>query len=122
MHALVRFRDLVPFVLTGIADPIGKGLVGKDAAQAISEPLMGLQISAGIEVAAHNADTLIIGYVDQLGRIAKKDVLRDCIEKALDLGMHVFSYGPVRPEYYGDLYQRAADRVLQLFYLHVDYR
>lgn len=122
MHALVRFRDMVPFALTGIADPIGKGLVGKDAAEVIGEPSMGLQISAGIEVAAHNADTLIIGYVDQLARIAKKDVLRDCIEKALDLGMHVFSYGPVRPEYYGDLYQRAADLGLQLFYSQVDER
>ncbi len=122
MHALVRFRDLVPFALTSIGDPIGKGLVRKDAAEAIGGPSMGLQISAGIEVATHNADTLIIGYVGQLGRIAKKDVLRDCIEKALDLGMHVFSYGPVRPEYYGDLYQRAADLGLQLFYPHVDER
>lgn len=122
MHALVRFRDLVPFALVGIADPVGKGLVGKDAAAVIGSAPMGLAISAGIESASKEADTLILGYVDQLGRIAKKDVLRECIEKALDRGLHVFSFGPVRPEQYGDLYQRAADKGLHLAYPHIDER
>ena len=107
MHALVRFRDLVPFAIAGIADPVGKGLVGQDAAGAIGEEPMGLEISARIELAAKDADALVIGYVDQLGRIAKKDVLRECIEKAFDRELHVFSFGPVRPEQYGDLHQRA---------------
>ena len=122
MHALVRFRDLAPFVLVGVADPVGKGLVGKDAAAVIGEEPMGLEICARIERAAEDADTLIIGYVDQLARIAKKDLLRDCIEKALDRGQHVFSFGPVRPEQYGDLHRRAADRGLKLVYPHVNER
>ncbi len=122
IHALVRFRDLLPFEVVGIADPIGKGLVGKDAAQAIGEEPMGMVISARVEVATRNADTLILGYVDQLGRVAKKDLLRACIEKALDRKLHVFSFAPVWPEQYSDLHQRAKELGLHLAYPHIENR
>ena len=65
---------------------------------------------------------MVVGYVDQLGRIAKRDVLRECIEKAFDRGLHVFSFGPVRPKHYGDLYQRAETQGLKLVYPYVDER
>ena len=122
MHALVRFRALAPFEIVGVADPVGKGLVGKDAATVLGAAPMGVEISARIELAAKAADALVVGYVDQLGRIAKRDVLRECIEKAFDRGLHVFSFGPVRPKHYGDLYQRAETQGLKLVYPYVDER
>ena len=122
MHALVRFRALAAFEIVGVADPVGKGLVGKDAATVLGAAPMGVEISARIELAAKAADVLVVGYVDQLGRIAKRDVLRECIEKAFDRGLHVFSFGPVRPKHYGDLYQRAETQGLKLVYPYVDER
>ena len=117
MHALVRFRALAPFEIVGVADP-----VGKDAATVLGAAPMGVEISARIELAAKEANALVVGYVDQLGRIAKRDVLRECIEKAFDRGLHVFSFGPVRPKHYGDLYQRAETQGLKLVYPYVDER
>ena len=38
MHSLVRYRDLLAFEIVGVADPIGKGMVGKDAGKVIGEP------------------------------------------------------------------------------------
>ena len=39
MHSLVRYRDLLAFEIVGVADPIGKGMVGKDAGKVIGEPV-----------------------------------------------------------------------------------
>ena len=67
MHALVRARDLLAFEITGIADPAGKGLVGKDAGEVLGLPDMGVRIRPKLNSALKDADTLILGYVNQLG-------------------------------------------------------
>ena len=70
MHALVRGRDLLAFEITGIADPAGKGLVGKDAGEVLGLPDIGVRIRPKLSSALEDADTLILGYVNQLGRIS----------------------------------------------------
>ena len=104
MHSLVRYRDLLAFEIVGIADPIGKGMVGKDAGKVIGEPQVNLRISPNIRRAMADADTLILGYVDQLARIRKRDLLREYVQLALDAGCHVFSFQALDPTVYGDLY------------------
>ena len=114
MHALVRARDLLAFKITGIADPVGKGLVGKDAGEVLGLPDMGVHIRPKLSSALKDADTLILGYVDQLGRIRKKDLLRAAIETALEHNCHVFSFLAVPQDMYGDLYDRADRKGLHL--------
>ena len=110
MHALIRYVDRLDFDITGIADPVGKGLVGKDAGEAIGLPPVGVRIVPRLRDALKGADTLILGYVDELGRISRRDVLRDSILAALDDGVHVFSFLPVPPTVYGDLHAIASKK------------
>ena len=119
MHSLVRYRDLLAFEIVGIADPIGKGMVGKDAGKVIGEPQVNLRISPNIRRAMADADTLILGYVDQLARIRKRDLLREYVQLALDAGCHVFSFQMLDPNLYGDLYDIADKKDLRLVYPHV---
>jgi uncharacterized NAD-dependent epimerase/dehydratase family protein len=107
MHAFVRFPELLDFEVVGVADPLGKGLVGQDAGTAIGIDPTGVRIAARLADALAGADTLILGYVDELGRIAGRDVLRDSIQLALDHGLNVFSFLPVRREEYEELHRMA---------------
>jgi uncharacterized NAD-dependent epimerase/dehydratase family protein len=120
MHALVRYSDQLRFEIVGVADPVGKGLVGKDAGQAIGLPRIGVRIAPRLRDALEGADTLILGYVDELGRLAKRDLLRESILTALQAGVHVFSFLPVPPARYRDLHARAVGRKLKVEYPSVD--
>ena len=119
MHGFVRYLDRLAFEIVGIADPVGKGLVGKDAGEAIGLPPVGINITPRLPDALEGADTLVLGYVDELSRIAKRDVLRESIQTALDKGLHVFSFLPVPPTIYSDLYAKARDKELKIVYPHI---
>ena len=116
MHGFVRYLGQLAFEITGVADPVGKGLVGRDAGEAIGLPPVGIRVVPRLQKALVNADTLILGYVDQLGRIARRDILRECIQAALDQGAHVFSFLPVLPTVYPDLFERAREKGLRIVY------
>ncbi len=119
MHSMVRYSDLLAFEIVGVADPIGKGMVGKDAGKVIGESQVNLRISPNIRRAMADADTLILGYVDQLSRIRKRDLLREYVQLALDAGCHVFSFQALDPNLYGDLYELADKKGLRLVYPHI---
>ena len=119
MHSMVRYRDLPDFEIVGVADPIGKGMVGKDAGKVIGESHANLRISPNMRNALTDADTLILGYVDQLSRIRKRDLLREYVQLALDEGCHVFSFQALDPNLYGDLYDTADKKGLRLAYPHI---
>ena len=97
MHTLVRGRDLLDFEIVGIADAAGKGLAGRDAGEALGLPAMGVRIQPRLSAALEGADTLILGYVDLLSRVGRKDVLFETVSAALEQGLHVFSFAPVPP-------------------------
>ena len=63
--------------------------------EAIGTPALGVRIVPRFTAALENADALILGYVDQLGRIARRDVLGASIDAALERGLNVFSFLPV---------------------------
>jgi uncharacterized NAD-dependent epimerase/dehydratase family protein len=116
MHSLVRGRDLFGFEIVGVGDPVGKGLVGQDAGEAIGLPPAGLPIMPSLAAALRGADTLILGYMDQLSRIRKKDLLREAVQTAIDQGVHVFSLLALPHEQYADLYEQAEAKGLRLYY------
>ncbi len=119
MHSMVRYRDLLAFKIVGVADPFGKGMVGKDAGKVIGESQVNLRISPNIRRAMADADTLILGYVDQLSRIRKRDLLREYVQLSLDEGCHVFSFQALDPDFYGDLYDTAEKKGLRLAFPHI---
>ena len=77
MHALVRFADLLTFRITGVADPPGRGQVGRDAGEVIGAGTAGLQIHSRTRDAIDGADTLILGYLRQLGGLRGRDLHRE---------------------------------------------
>ncbi len=116
MHSLVRGRDLLGFEIIGVGDPVGKGLVGQDAGEAIGLPPAGLPIAPSLATALRGADTLILGYMDQLSRIRKRDLLHEAVQTAIDQGVHVFSLLALPHERYADLYKQAEAKGLRLYY------
>ena len=110
MHALVRGSDLLDFHIVGVADPPGKGLVGRDAAEAIGLPPIGVRIQPRLTAALKEADTLILGYVNLLSQITKKDVLSETAKAAIERGLNVFSFVPLAPS----LRERAEARGLHI--------
>ena len=107
MHSLVRFRDLLNFEIVGIADPVAKGYVGKDAGEAIGIPPVGIRIQPRFREILKGADTLILGYVDELSRITKQNVLRESIKRAVDANLNVFSFLSVHQKGFKGLIERA---------------
>lgn len=116
MHAVVRANDLLGFQVVGISDPVGKGLVGSDAGEAIGLCNKGLRITSRLSACLEHADTLILGYVDELSRIRKSDFLRKCVQVALDNEVNVFSLLALPHAEYGDLHEVAASKGLRLYY------
>ena len=121
MHALVRHAKHLHFTMTGIADPVGKGLVGKDAGEAIGVDPLGVCIVPKLGDALEGADTLILGYVDQLSQLSKKDLLREAIQTALERGLNVFSFLAVDRETYADLHDLARSKGLRLEFPDFDF-
>ena len=115
MHSLVRFRELLNFEIVGIADPIAKGYVGKDAGEAIGIPPVGIRVQPRFQEILKEADTLILGYVDELSRITKKNVLRASIEKAIDADLNVFSFLSVYQKDLRDLIEKARKKNLWIY-------
>ena len=119
MHGFVRYIDQLSFNVVGVGDPAGKGLVGKDAGEAIGLPSVGIRIAPRLTEALDGADTLILGYVDELGRISERDVLRESIQTAIDKGANVFSFLSVPSADYDDLHALAHSKGLRIEYPHI---
>ena len=115
MHSLMRFRELLNFEIVGIADPIAKGYVGRDAGEAIGIPPVDIRIQPRFQEILKEADTLILGYVDELSRITKKNVLRESIEKAIDANLNVFSFLSVYQKDLRDLIEKARKKNLYIY-------
>ena len=116
LHGLVRFRDLTGLEVVGVADPAGRRLVGKDAGEAIGAEPAGVVIGPALAGELAAGDTVILGYLDELGRIARRDLLREAIEAALAGNRNVYSLNAVPELRYGDLYAESRRRGLRLTY------
>ena len=114
MKELIRFREMLDFKITGVADPIGGRKVGKDAGEAIGIDPVEVIVSNKLAVALSDADTLVLGNILRWGRPFGRDVLRETLQKALDLGKNVFSLAPISAESTKDLLQKAEKQGLEI--------
>jgi uncharacterized NAD-dependent epimerase/dehydratase family protein len=120
MHSLVRFRRLLPFELVGVADPVLKGCVGKDAGTLIGEPPAGLVVTASLQEALRDADTLILGFTSLLGRLSGLDVGLDIARKTIALGKNLYSFEAFGLPDHGPLHLEAARQNLRIAWPAVD--
>ena len=105
MHSLVRFRHTLSYEISGVVDFIGKRTIGKDAAETLGLPKSGIVISGKFEAELEKADTLILGYVDELERITKKSIFDRCIKTAVEMGKRIYSLVPVNKETHPELFE-----------------
>ena len=99
MHAFVRYSDLLGFEVVGIVDLPLRGNVGKDAGEVIGIKPSGVCVVSSIERVSASADTLILGYCSELGRLRGDDVLGRWLAIALDRQLNVFSFQSLSPHH-----------------------
>lgn len=92
VHSLVRFKELLPFALTGVADPVARGLVGKDAGVVAGAGPAGIVVTSRIEGTLEDADTLILGFTRALGALQGRDVGAELARRAIELNRNVYSF------------------------------
>ena len=100
MHGLVRFRDLLPFRITRVVDVVGKRTIGKDCGEVIGGAESNLIIQQNLEDCLQYGDTLVLGYLDEISRIKKRDVLQESLELALKHNKNVYSLSPIANNQY----------------------
>jgi uncharacterized NAD-dependent epimerase/dehydratase family protein len=114
MHALIRYRDLVSFDISSVVDVPGRMTIGKDAGSLIGIDSSDLAVTSDLNSALAESDTVIIGYVDKLSAIRRRNLLLECCTEALDKGCHIFSFLPLRGREYREIYKTAADKGLRI--------
>ena len=100
MHGLVRFRELLPFRITRVADVVGKRTIGKDSGEVIGGAESNLIIQQNLEDCLQYGDTLVLGYLDEISRIKKRDVLQESLELALKHNKNVYSLSSIANNQY----------------------
>jgi len=109
MHAFIRYSDLLKFEVVGIVDLPLRGEIGKDAGEAIEVKPSGVQIVSHITRVSAAADTLILGYVGELGRLRGEDVVAKWLGIALQQRLNVFSFQSLADPAYEHYLQQAQE-------------
>lgn len=95
MHSLVRFPELLPFKIKHVVDVTGRLTIGKDSGELIGGKRNEIPIERDLESIVEDSDSLILGYLDEVSRIRKQNLLKDALELALKYKTHVFSLTPI---------------------------
>lgn len=109
-HALVRYREELPFTLVAVADPPGKRLVGRDAAEVLGEPPAGLTILPALDQALEHADSVILGHLEAMAPGTSRGLLRELVKRAVDRGKGVYSFSRLRVGELSDVLAEAERR------------
>lgn len=103
MHSLVRFKEMLQFDLQGVVDLVGKRTIGKDSGVLLGQVENGIVIEKNLKEALQDADSLVLGYLDKISEIKRRDVMQEVLETALELKKNVYSLSPLVEEKYKDL-------------------
>ncbi len=114
MHSLVRFRHMLPFAIEGVVDVVGRKSIGKDSGEVIGAPQSGLVVGKNLEENLNGADTLVLGYLTEVSKIKRRDVLKETLELALRHEKHVYSLTPIFKETYPEICAAFEEKNLRL--------
>lgn len=112
MQDFIRFKQFLDFEIVGVADIPQRGLIGKDAGEAIGVKTAGVQILLGVDSAIRDADTLIIGYTENL---------RELLYKAIENGKNIFSFKQVHEDRFPNIFQTARKKGVKIAYPSLQY-
>ena len=89
--------------ITRVVDVVGKRTIGKDCGKIIGGSESNLIIQQNLEDCLQYGDTLVLGYLDEISRIKKRDVLQESLELALKHNKNVYSLSPIANKQYEKL-------------------
>lgn len=121
MHSLVRFHDLLPFEISYVVDAIGKRNIGKDCGDILGIQKTGFIVQKDVEQCLADGDTLILGYLDELSRITRRDLMAEMLQLALKHKKHVYSLSPVNSESYDEFLSQLKEKGLKISWPKVDF-
>ena len=97
MHSLLRFSHMLPFNVVNYYDIRQSGKVGVRLSDYYEE-IKSNQCIMDIEgVDFENVDTIILGHLDKLNAITKRDYKAELIKKAVDSGINIYSFDSLEP-------------------------
>ncbi len=112
MHGLVRFQELLPFRIARVVDVVGKRTIGKDCGEVIGGVESDLIIQQNLEDCLQYGDTLVLGYLDEISRIKKRDVLQESLKLALKHNKNVYSLSPIANKQYESISKAFEEKYL----------
>lgn len=97
MHALIRFRQFLPFDIVSVHDVKYSGKVGSSCYRLINADVDADDkiIQNVTQIPWENIDTLIVGHCEQLNEIMDRDVRYELICKAISHHVNVYSFDPL---------------------------
>ena len=114
MHGLIRYRDMLPFSISAVVDVVGRRTIGKDSGDVIGASQSDIIVQKNIEDALSNADTLILGYLDEISRIKRRDMIKEMLELALAHKKNVYSLSPIVQDQYSDILKQFKSQGLHI--------
>ncbi len=118
MHSLIRFRNLLPFEIVGVFDDPARLLCGKDPGEIIGVDSSEMKIDTinNLESFSNHFDTCILGYLDEITRIRKKNLLREIVCKSIEMGKNVYSLAQIPVESYKKIFELSLKKKLIIRY------
>jgi uncharacterized NAD-dependent epimerase/dehydratase family protein len=119
MHSLIRFSKKLNFDIKGVYDIRQSGRIGASAKKLLKsletdyEPDFIIKDIQNIDY--ESVDTIIIGHVDELNRMLKKDVRKEIILQAMKHNINIFSFDPL--DYCDEIFENSSVKV---FYPKID--
>jgi uncharacterized NAD-dependent epimerase/dehydratase family protein len=124
MHSLIRFKELLPFNIVSVFDDPAKLMVGKDSAEAIGISPNGIKIESinKCDFSSGEFDTIIFGYLDEISRIRKKDILEQYSVKAVENNKNIYSLSEITRGKYEDVWDTADIKNITIKYPCVNHQ
>lgn len=94
-HAFLRFKDILSFEIAAFYDIRQSGNVGRKLNR-YYEGENETEIIRNVEnIDFDGIDTLILGHLDELNFMTKKDYREDVIKKAIEANVNIYSFDPL---------------------------
>lgn len=103
MHSLLRFSYRLSFCIKAVYDICQLGRVGSDTSRILGFPDEQNHIVQDVKMVDYdNIDCMILGHLDEVNRVLKRDIRKEIVLKCIENKVNVYSFDPL--DYCEDLF------------------
>lgn len=97
MHALIRFRQSLPFDIISVHDVKYSGKIGSSCHRLIGDDMNvdAVMIQNVTDIPWEDIDTLILGHCEQLNQVLEFDIRYELICEAISHHVNIYSFDPL---------------------------